>query len=119
MRASTVIVILFFLLTFLLMWIGYGAGAIVIGDGFNLAVLALTAATLVVTGVGVVAAILAIFGFQQIKEAAILAAIEAARIEATAIATSVAARVAREVPASDTSDKEAADLVGALKAGDL
>ncbi|RWQ24222.1 hypothetical protein [Mesorhizobium sp.] len=118
MRATTVSVVLAVLLVFLLLWIGVKGQAIVVGGAMDVATLALTAATLVVTGVGVVAALLAIFGFQLIKEAAILAATEAAQKEATAIATVVATRVAREVPPSDTSDQEAADIVSSLNNGD-
>ena len=93
-------------------------GFIVFQSGLDLSSLLLSAATLIVTGVGVLAGLLAIFGYSQIKESALHEARTHARTVATEVASSVAARVARDVPRSDTTDQQAVDIVNALDNGD-
>jgi hypothetical protein len=65
-----------------LMWLGwlYSRHAIVISleKGADVATLVLTAATLVVTGVAVSVGVITIWGFREIRDRAIQAAVEAA-----------------------------------------
>ncbi|MER9541773.1 hypothetical protein NKI72_06665 [Mesorhizobium sp. M0437] len=122
MRLQALSIFLVIVIFALVIEILHDKGFIVFDGGLELSSVLLTAASLVVTGVGVMAGILAIFGYGQIKEAAIHAsrteartvAEDAARRVATEVASSVAARVAREVPASTTTDEQAAEIVQAL-----
>ncbi|MBU0581925.1 MAG: hypothetical protein KKB66_05055 [Alphaproteobacteria bacterium] len=114
MLLKALLVFLIAIIVFLVVAIFHDKGFIVFNGGMELASIMLAASSLVVTGVGVLAAILAVFGYGQIKDAALHEARTEARKVAAEVSTSVAGRVAREVRPSDTTDQEAADLVEAL-----
>jgi hypothetical protein len=79
----------------------------------DLATIGLMAATLVLTGVGVVIAIITLLGYREIKASSIRAARETASRVANDVATSVATRIALETRPTETTAEEAAGIAQA------
>lgn len=69
--------------------------------------LLLTAAAVILTGTAAAIAVAGWFGYREIRGAAIRAATEEAKAVAAEVAQSVATRVARETPKSETSPSDA------------
>lgn len=88
-------------------------------EGVDIATIVLGAASLIVTAVGVIIAVVALIGYKQIQRAAVKAAEQQATKTAETVASAVAARVARETPPAETSVQEATEIVQSLSEEDL
>jgi hypothetical protein len=99
------------------LWLVYlvSKGQIVItfDKGADLATLALTAATLVITGVAVMVGIVAVWGFREIRERAVKAAVDEA-IKATAATGRASFGAGRDSPTPVEADEIADAMDGGI-----
>jgi hypothetical protein len=108
------------IVTFVAMLSGDGHGILHVGElkSFDIASIALMAATLVVAGVGVAVALVTFVGYAEIRRSSIEAAEKAATKAAADVAEAVATRIARETPATETDADEAAAIANAAADGE-
>ena len=107
-----------FLTLLLLIWMAEHHGHVQLGGvtvkSLDLASLALVAATLVVTGVGVMVAILTLWGYREIREKAVKAAVKKAEKAAIKTAELVIEKYLRDRTLPETTDDQAVAIVAQL-----
>lgn len=106
------------LMLFWLVWLYTRHGFVITFEkGADVATLALTAATLVVAFLGVIGGVAAVWGFREIRDQAVRAAVSAAQ-KAVAGEQRAAFEQGRDAPAGDAANRIADAMEGADEGGE-